>query len=101
MTRTTENVVVKAIIIMELKFRNVKVQLSLLTLWKGPTMPRLKALHRPSIVLVCTLPPPLITTWMVDGGMRIALAEADSAITPRLRWLTDLPVVSMCRGYHR
>ncbi len=37
----------------------------------------------------------------VQYAALIALVEANRAITPRLRWLTDLPVVPMCRGYRR
>jgi hypothetical protein len=37
----------------------------------------------------------------VQYAALIALAEANRAITPRLRCFTDLPVVPMCRRYHR
>lgn len=38
----SENIIVEAIIVPELELRNVKMQVFLLTLWKVPTITRLK-----------------------------------------------------------
>ena len=50
--RPSKNVVIKAVIIAELKFRDVKGQVVFANLVKGADYPRLKILQKPSIVLV-------------------------------------------------
>ena len=86
LNRRSENVVVEAIVIPKLELCNVKWRYLALTLWKEPTMPRLKMLQKPSPqdeVWACRSTPPAITASRYAGIRPKAL--------PRFNRPTRLP----------